>query len=1034
MAFSQQQTIAQTGASNLTYTLEFRTWNGSAYVWTDYTERLLDFSGIGSTVEEGAFPNAFRMNVGRIECNNSDGMFNNLDVLDGLLYNSSEPYGKSIYKRMLRIKCNNTAIGVALVRDVKPRSDRNSVMIETISLDARASDQACDGETAERHPLGDTSKVGDGSDWTTTAPAALTDEVAMYRWRDEESEGNLSYGWFKDKHYSEIIERTAWALDDLATDITETYRLMTADDREIATTRNIPPDDPAVSEGVTPDRCRVVIWNPERSCLVCCVGHKIYDYNPTTNVYTLRNTLTAGRDVVRAFYTTEADSGGENKRIVLVQCDIEAYSGSSGGRVTTAWCTTLDATGTGAYTVLDTERSMGTDVFPGTHQFREEERIGQIPPDIAGENLFVPFRQEIRYTAGLNATDNYRHLDTDGEPVSLFDAPAGGAPNRTLPATLGRGYFTGDRNLGDAPGANGWRWSNGNFFSCSLNIYTAGGRLYYITWDSTNKYRLNYINLSTYAAGSYLALGGANTRVPYFLYSPQGATFKKRLYCCQMQWKDTATDYSIAEIYHYDFSSPGWTQTTYLSGATGSNQAWMITELTHEDSGNSITCILFNRETLKWRLANDIATAWASMEAICYSAFQNLSKDQENRLEGLHTRANGDLFFVEAGPNLLWKLKAADGVLYPANLTPADAAKGDPINADRGLGSYMTSTPVNYPDSSTPEGILFWISAADYVDAGTDHPNGRYTLCQYANFDPGFIQLLDVSGLSFWELRTLIAEAFGFVHYYSPDGTLIFKPRTTSGAASFTFSGDNRNYLRGEVQTRGFEAILNDITVKPYAVVSEERTSEIVKGYNEASADKDGALDDVNVSGNPGENSQWRVVFTSATAYSIYKLQGVNADATTAKGSATITTTLSQPTDGTYLSITPDNWSGVFVTDDNFTFWIFEPAESLQVMPDGNESKWSDATSIAAYKRNARTFENRFIRRQIAPDYAANIGEWRKERHDIVRIEAAADPAYQPLLRCTFTDANMGYSAVTFQIMGVEHRKLAASTLTLAKT
>ena len=1063
-----QAIIAQTGKAAIDYTLEFRTWNGSAYAWTDYTDRLVDFSGIGSTIEENAFPNAFRMSIGRIELDNTDGRFDNLDVLDGKLYNSAEPYGKGIYKRMVRITDvrdnESKVIGVGLVRDCKPSSHKRTVIIETISLDARASDQICDGVTAERHPLGGTDKTALAT-WTTSNPASATGNVNLYRWREQESEDNqLYFGWFKDRHYGDIIERTAWALDDLATDITRSYRLMTempvggtrgADDREIATTRNIPPDDPAISTGWTTDRCRALVWNPERNVLVCCVGHLIYDYTPLTNVYTLRNTLTAGRDVQRAFYTTEADSAGKNKRIVLVQCDMVTYAGLA-SRVATAWCTVLDATGTGAYAVLANETSLGTDVFPGTHNCREGDQTTSSYSTYLGkwgitngENAIAQFRSRVDILAS-GTTEEIVKSDTTATIFTDF-AIGTTAP----PQTVDRSYNKASCTVATPPAIPmGLMYPSGGMFSCSLNIYHAGGRLYFHVWDSANLYRLKFFELYTYTFPGYL-LQSVSAHVPHFLYSPQDATWKKRLYCCQMEWKEVngaGNVYSVGHTYYYDLSTTTWTEITFISGATGNNQAWMITELAHHDkdapTSPQIAAVWFNRETRRYRFASALANSFSTNEGYFATSFDNGIKDQENRLEGLHARDVGttspETFFVEAGRNVLWSYLTVWGSpgLWRANKTPKDPpaytpprGAGDPINSDRGLGSMIVSTPRNYPDTDSPKGVLFWMSANDYIDVGADHLAGRYILCQYANFDPGFIELLDLSGLSFWELRTLLAERFGFVHYYAPDGTLIFKPRVTSGAASFNFSSDNRNVIKAEIQTRGFEAIINDVTVYPYAATSEDRPSAIVKGYNEASVGMDGKMDWVSVSGAPGENSQWRVVFISATTYDLYKLQGANFSFSTAKATAqSINSTLRAPTDGLYLAINPENFIGVFVKDDNFTFWVLLPRESLSKLDDRDRARIEDTASSAGNKRVSKTFDNRFIPKLIAGDYAANILVWRKDRHDVVRIEAVSDPNYLPLLRCTLKDENMGYTGTeTFQIMGVEHRRHQPSNLILVK-
>jgi len=1036
-----QAIVAQTGKAAVDYTLEFRTWNGSAYVWTDYTDRLVDFSGIGSTVEENAFPNSFRMTIGRIELDNTDGKFDNLDVLDGKLYNSAEPYGKGIYKRMVRITDvrdnESKVIGVGLVRDIKPSSHKRTVTIETTSLDARASDQMCDGITAERHPLGGTVKTSP-TNWTTSNPASATGNVNLYRWREQETaDDQLSYGWFKDRHYADVVERTAWALDDLATDITKSYRLMTSDAREIVSTRNIPPDDATISTvsstGIGPDRCRALVWNPVRSVLVCCVGHLIYDYDPATNVHTLRNTLTAGRDVQVAFYTTEADSGGYSTRIVLVQCDMTTYA-QVASRVATAWCTVLDASGTGAYTVRANEVSLGDDVFPGTHNCREGAwdsssglRISGNPASFNGygENANIRFRSRVNILSA--ATSKLISGQADGDPFQLLPDIA------SPPINVDRGYISGVANLNSPLGM---LYPNEQAFSCCLNIYTAGGRLYYQTWDVSNLYRLKYLNLNTYAAGAYLALGGASSHQPYYLFTPYDASAKHHMYCIQMEWREVYSgylEYSKCHVYYYDFTTSAWAEQNILSGTfdVSTDAAWMIIEYVLRPSAGQYCALWFNRVTRYYRFSRNVGTAWGAH--VFLTTFDNGAKDQPGRLSGLHLRAtDGCVYFNEAGKNYMWSLSAAN-VLTKVNRTPA-TGPADPVNSDLGLGSRIVSTPANYPDASTPLGMLWWISANDYGDAAVEHPAGRYVLCQLANFDAGFIELLDLSGLSFWNLRTQLAERLGYVHYYAPDGTLTFKSRVTSGAASFNFSSDNRNLIKGGIQTRGFEAIVNSVTVFPYAATSEPRLSDIVKGRSGGGVGKDGVLTDVTVSGSPGETSQWQVVFTSSTAYYLYKLVGTNYSYTSAKASSTIDTALRSPLDGLYLTILPAHFEGAFVSGDTFTFWVFEPQESLAKLDDRDKVLTIDATSIATYKRVEMTFDNRFIKKQIAGDCAAAVLTWRKARHDVPKIEVVSDPNYLPLMRCTLKDENMGYAGTdTFQIMGVEHRRHQPSNLILVK-
>lgn len=1062
------QTRIAHGDISVDFLLEFRTWNGSAFVWTDYTDRLVDFQGVGAQVEEAAFPNAFRITFGEIVVDNTDGFWNDPETLDGVLTNASQPYGESIYKRMVRIKeeradaagvLTTTVIGTAIVRDIKRSSDGMTATLKVSSLDSRAADQRADGDTVERHPLGGTDKTAP-SEWTTTDPASDTAEVALYRWREEEPDGSQThYGWFRNRKFTNVVELTAWALDDLATDIDDSI-LYTADGREVVTPRNIPPDDGSISTGSGDDRTRAIVWNPERSVLVVCVGYRVYDYDPVANTYTLQNSLTSSRQIIRIWYIDEADTDGFTKRLVIVSTDVSAIAtiaspGANANRQASVYLTVYQAGGSGAYSAVASwaaDSNMATDVWLGTHMTRAgsfdavdglqcigQANNGTFFPPIAytsGENVHLPFQQKV-YVSQLGLGE-YAHLqfpvaapsgtpDIDG----LFGTATDGEINIASGETADRGWANAlDLNASAIDLA--FRWTYGRIApAMDIELYHTGGRLYFLTYDSTNGFRLDHFELFTYSVGAHEAILTAATHVPYAMHYSAVAD---RLYVAQMEWIESgAASYSACHAWYQTLSSGANTEATFLSGATGTDQAWMVMEIFHHTVASKVNVILFNRETLQWRFCSELTSAWSTTDAACLDLYGRT--DQPNRLEGLILNTNYStdrMFFVEAGSNMLWSW---DGTtLRHENKTPATATAGDPINTDRGLGGPMTFTAVNYPDTSTPNGILFGVSANDYIDWGTDSPAGEYVLWQFANFYSGFVKLLDLEGLSLWTLRSILAVAFNYVHFYMPDGTLAFKPRLQSGGSSFSFSADNGNYISGETATSGWEAVTNDVLIKPYEVEFEERLSDIIKGESEST----GQLEDVVVSSNPGETSQWRMVFTSQTAYDLYKLAGTNADPDVAKETGiSPNNSLRGITDGEYLAILPENFSGAFAEGDNFTFWIFEPQETLTELGFADWVRVINQVSIDRYQRSRRSgdFDNRFIIKQLATDYGTNILDWRKDPHDVVQIVAAYDPAYLPLLLCTLTDPELGYNGTeTFQIMGVQHDSgRMQSRLTLVK-
>lgn len=1040
MTLATQSIIRSAAGIAPQFKLEFRTWNGAAYVWTDYTSRLVDWSGIGASVENMAFPNAFKMKLGTIRMTNDNGWMNNIDTIDGLLVNATEPYGTSIYKRLVRITADvgtgvYVPVATGLVRDVKIDNTHNWAIIDTISLDARASDQQADGATAERHPLGSTSK-STPSTWTLTQPASATDNVNMYRVRESETDGQLYFEWFTNRRFTDVAERTAWALDDLATDIDKTTLIYTTDGREIVTKRNTPPDDTAVSTGVSPERTGAIVWNPDRGVLVVCVGHKVYDYDLAANTYTLRNTLTAGRDVVRAFYLDKADSGGESKRIVLVQCDVDTYN-TTGLRVTTAWVTVLDAEGAGAYTLLANESSLGTDVFPGTHMVRDGENansiqsVGNILTNTSGENAFALYESWIDVLNAGAGTEYLEHQDDNATKDLLFDA---GSTTVTPPQTKGRGYFSSYKNI--TPFSNlGLRWPWGTWFAAAVNWYATGGELYYFTWDSGNNYRLKSYNLNTYAAGSYTNLNTANTHVPYCITCHKDAAVDQYVYVAQIEWDESGGvgSYSTGRLMRRDLSASTWSEYTWMSGAGTTDAAWHIMDMAVRAAGPTLCATIFNRYTGKWRFVKNIAVnTWADTNTNSATGFANGVANQDNPLMGLVENANYStdrVFFVEYDAQFLWSW---DGTTFRSeNKTPAGAGFGNPICTDYGMTCPPCVSAANTPTASTPNGILFGVSANDWR-TGASHPSGEYVLWQFANFDAGFVDLLDVSGLSFWALRTTLAEAFGYVHYYKGDGTFVFRPRTTTGASVVTYTGSDNNLLSAAVQTRGFEAIINDVTVTPYGIEVNDRVGAIIKGN--VSGTLSGELADVHIFGDPGESSLWRCVFVSPTTFDLYKLTGTNFSTSTPKlAAASIDSNHRDITDGAYIQIYASDWRGVFVIGDNFTFDVFRPIYALAELTFFDRVLATNSASITAYRRQAAEYSNRFIDRNRAVDYAANLLAWPATRHDIVEITTPFNPSINPLDRVTLTESAIGFSGTTFQVMGISHGMHQPTKMTLAK-
>ena len=1061
------------GVAGNSFMLEFYIWNGSSYEWQDYTDFLFSFGNVGMEVEANAYPHSFKLTLSEVILDNTTGYFSDLDDIDGALTNPSEPYGKFLYKRKLRISQISsgkagqgviTVIAVAIVRDASFISSGNKLRLATMSLTANAMDQKADGATAERHPLGSDDATSP-SLWTASQPAA-TGEVAMYRFREKEtSRDSWQTGYFKNKRIFDIIRRISWALDDLAVEIEESV-MFTADGRRVGSVRNIPPDDSTISTGTGDMATRTLVWNQERACLVCCVGNRVYDYDPETNTYTLQNTLTASRQIVRAWYcNATADAGAKSKRIVLLAFDVSTYISSL---TTTMYVTVLDATGSGAYNVLDNETSLGSDCFPGTHQLRPGRRhlddisqpivgSGQRADSECGENIFNLFAQQL-YAEAFGVSANYaiqHQVDFPTKKETIFDDDAvfPAVNIWTPPKSFPRGWFYAQAGL-SASGSDkqNIKWSWGSQTAAAIDWSTTGGRLWFATYDNVNGHRLRLYNLSTYAlVAGYVSqpAGSSNSWVPIHMFCTLESEASDILFISFMDWDEGAgpPNPSDNKYYKYNLSTTTWSIVNYLNGATGDDVYWMVMELCHRvgtEAPTEFPAILYNRKTLQWAFIGDLPGSWGSV---------TIEYQSPNRLQGLMASANQtprEVFLVEnargetgTGGFILYRWTGT--TFFVGNQSPDGAPY--PINTDLGLGSYMIETPVNYPDVNTPEGIIFGISSNSFGDFADNVPAGEYVLFQYANFFSGHAKLVDVGGLSFHELRSLLAESIGYVHYYKGDGTFVFKNRiVASGSVDHEFSAAFHNYNDAILVSMGWDNILNEITTSAYDITTEEIIGDITKtpgtirrlirtrrrhAYSikrgETGSESDGLLVDFAVSPNPGEKAQWQIQMITPTTYDLYKLVGPGASSTVPKASGQSINDILRGTDiidGLYLSLYPEHFTGIFVRGDNFTFWVFEPQSSLAELSYRDRVVSIDTTSRDAWKRRADSFNNRYITKHQAPDYADNILAYRKDPHPVIKLRAPIDPGYQPLDTFTIIDSGLPFTiSDEFMIMGIVYEK-----------
>jgi hypothetical protein len=1020
--------------------LEFYVWTGAAYAWTDYTDRLLAVGSINMQVEQDGRFGSFGIDLNEIRLSNADGLFADIDTLDGLLANTSEPYGRKLFKRKVRLSmmirgADGTLVAhpifTGIVRDVTLAEGSNEAVVRVMSMAAIAADQRLDSDTVNRHPLGSTDSAAP-SNWTTTMPA-VTGTVAFYRWREKDAaDGEYSIASFRDRRLFDVVKHTSWAMDDLnaANDMSayiEEQRLYSSDAREIASSINVPPDDSSVSTGPGTMRCRAVVWNPQRNVLVCAVGNQLYDYDPAANTYTLRHTASAGNYIHRLWYIERADSGAHTYRLVLLEYDHTTYS----GRATVAYVRVLDATGSGDYSTLCNETLLPT-FFPGTHTFREGAvngnwtLVGQSAAASAGENIHVIGNSLVNLQIG-GAEKYANHADGiltnwAGDPIPLM--PYG--------EHLERDYYCvattvwGTANIGVKYAWGALR------VAAAINLYDAGGTLVFCEYDATNKYRLRKFSLYDYTLGAHIdPFGSSNLWVPQFLHcADYGESDHQYVMMSAMDWKDNATDYSASHLCSYDISSPGWVDVAWRNGASGTDRCWTVMEICkHTGHGGSWPFIMFNRATQEWAIVYSPSYSWALTS-------EKIVRRGYSRMQGLHENRNyspDKIFWVECADNG-FKLFAYDGTtVTECNPAQSGLTVGQGITADCSIGMNLTHTQANYPDTSTPNGVTFGISANDLPDLNAGIVPGEYVLWQYANYSAGFIKLLDCSDLSIHDLRSLLAEMIGYVQYYDGSGNFCFRDRVrTAGAPSFTLSAANRNYVSAQITSQRWEDVITNVSIIPKRFTSSIQAGDIIASYGsrgratrrqmvniptinrriakgESGGQSTGLLLDVRISAAVSGKEQWRLVFTSRTAYDLYKLVG--SVWVVKVPSASITTALrgSAIPDGKYLDFFPEYFSGTFYTGDTFTFSAYPAEDALQDGDSRDKIELSDATAILNYQRAVAEFDNRFVTRDCAVDYLSRILAYCKSPHANVEVLAMSDPGFMPILTMRLISPELGY-------------------------
>lgn len=191
------------------YKLEFRTYSGESYSWTDYSSHLIRFGDI-TMQAEGILLNSFRASMGNVIVDNG-ASFWTLQTDTLLFNNTGEAYGKRLRRRGIRISAvvpdsagttTTTALFTGLVDDLIVNMD-GTATIKVISRDRMAQEQRLDAEKINNNTL--------AGAWGT---------AKLYTSRTQNlNDNSYSYIWYYDRKIEDLLTRVSEALDDSASSI-----------------------------------------------------------------------------------------------------------------------------------------------------------------------------------------------------------------------------------------------------------------------------------------------------------------------------------------------------------------------------------------------------------------------------------------------------------------------------------------------------------------------------------------------------------------------------------------------------------------------------------------------------------------------------------------------------------------------------------------------------------------------------------------------------------------------------------------------
>lgn len=1019
--------------------LEFRVYDAgtSAWVWVDWSSRLKSFANPTTRVERALMPIHFDSAISDVKLDNSDGYFDKIVSSDQGLVNDSEPYGKTLRHRWVRIgrrlhyEDGTTAtfyLGCGTVENISMSNMEGTVTLKLRSLARRAMEQKADGKEVNANTA--YGAFGD----PTTSPT-------LYESYSEETEtGTVYREWFTHRKASDIILKTCNAMDDVSPVVDE-FKIDTGAGGYVCSTLSRPPG-PSYTESY----CRAIAFDFNRHRLwVACddpasaSNAYLYEYDVDLHTFT-RKVKYVGGGKIRGLWYNAADT----TLVVLLHVDIP--NGSHNRSVTAYLDKVLDSIADGTIRdVPDDVLQTLTNYCPGTFCYRNGlwvdaseggsqtskavviggDRIyrwvGRINKPVntyVGENLCIPFEQRLLKQSTFKEVPGYAGGSTKADfranyPnrfIPPWEEEELSALTSHIPYTWALGVNTSDVEAFDGMEEYlaGVRFSLGQ---AGTTLFwpeddAGGGSLFYGTFDNTTRqYGFSTCDLDD---GAVSVLPSPWTDWPDCIQPVVAISGQTKIWVGFVFWKEDFETSHVGEVspfMMYEWDGADWTE-KISDMADGTGQVILSGIRT---GASEMLATVLNRWTGQTCLSTiNLSINSLPQNRIMYAGGGLIPFSGKNFLRGfvladsnLVVGATDRIYFYETGTFLLYSY--ADGAVRYENKvgeTPFPIVDEETFNP----------SPIAF--ASEDDGAawkLYGMTAKQWMDLdGLPYSSAaQHVLWQYSRYFSGFLPLCDFSDMTVHDVRSKIAEMLNAVHYYGPDGTFYFKARPTNALTKdFTFT----NVSKMELKSAGYESIINRISGIPYEVNIQQTPSS--SPYAMRSSGSTGSLSKAAIASSASIVQEWKVVFVTDSTFNIlYRDTGTTLWVAAGSGSifADYRAVKTLEGDPDYVVIPSSAWGGTTKAGDVYGFWVYPPVKRLVKQEDREAIEYFDATSEDKNGRQEQALDNRFVAKILMlPIITAIVNYW-KDPRPVIRGNVPLTPGILPLSVVRFNDERLGY-------------------------